>query len=366
MLYKIKYFFGEQAKKLLSFRLVEINESLLRKNKDIIYSSKSECGSDEVWGSNANLDEDDKYKEYYSGFQSESKVMYIELPGDKYYFKNNHLTDRFGRVYYEEGVKYIPALSKFNKIERIKLVGTCAYLSNTEPQHFGHFIMFVLSLISKYKELSKNKPDFYYLGDIKLREFHIKLLGLAGVTKDQIITTPCSADKILYCSITRKFKVNNKKYWDSYSYNYVRAICDQYISRSNIKKIYVSRGDVKWRNIVNERVLISILLKKGFEVVSMDGKTLEEQISIFSGAKVIVAGHGAALTNLLYCNKETKVIELFPCDYPDVTSYVFSSYSGCEYYRLEGDVHDIKTKSCYRDIKINTRKLNELLNVAGV
>ena len=50
--------------------------------------------------------------------------------------------------------------------------------------------------------------------------------------------------------------------------------------------------------------------KNGFIVVYLEDFCVEEQISLFNEAEVIVAVHGAALTNILFTKKNTKVVEI--------------------------------------------------------
>ena len=42
-----------------------------------------------------------------------------------------------------------------------------------------------------------------------------------------------------------------------------------------------------------------------------------EQVYLFNNAKIIIGPHGAAFTNLIFCKKNTKVIEIKPANRPN-------------------------------------------------
>ena len=60
-------------------------------------------------------------------------------------------------------------------------------------------------------------------------------------------------------------------------------------------------------------VLANKLFHLGFSIVPPAEHSLDEQINIFNQAEIIVAPHGAGLTNVVWCNPGTVVYELF-CD----------------------------------------------------
>ena len=66
------------------------------------------------------------------------------------------------------------------------------------------------------------------------------------------------------------------------------------------RRIFVSRADAAKRAMVNEAALAEALTARGFDVVILGEMPLAEQIGLFRDAAVVVAQHGAALTNLLY------------------------------------------------------------------
>ena len=79
--------------------------------------------------------------------------------------------------------------------------------------------------------------------------------------------------------------------------------------------LFVSRGNAKLRALVNEAEVVTELLEFGFEFFAPRDEDLKAQIEAFSKASIVVAAHGEALTNLLFCQPGTLVIELFPSDH---------------------------------------------------
>ncbi len=77
------------------------------------------------------------------------------------------------------------------------------------------------------------------------------------------------------------------------------------------KRLYISRQDAKIRRVLNEGAVLDVLRPLGFEAVTLNGKTVAEQAALFHSAAVIVAPHGAGLTNLAFCTPGTQVLELF-------------------------------------------------------
>ena len=62
--------------------------------------------------------------------------------------------------------------------------------------------------------------------------------------------------------------------------------------------------------MLNEDEVLALLEPAGFEAVTMDGRSIEEQAAMFASAEVVVATHGAALANLVFARPGTVVVEL--------------------------------------------------------
>ena len=104
-----------------------------------------------------------------------------------------------------------------------------------------------------------------------------------------------------------------------------------------IGKIYISRSRAKYRKIVNEESVIACVSKFGFTPIYLEEHTFAMQIAILSNAEVIVAPHGAGLSNLIWCKAGTKVLEIFSPNYVNVCFWAIAEQVGLDYFYLIGD-----------------------------
>ena len=76
--------------------------------------------------------------------------------------------------------------------------------------------------------------------------------------------------------------------------------------------IYISRKDSpKARGLANEDELAEALSSLGFKILTLSELSVVQQIYFFSRARLIVAPHGAGLTNIIFCNNNNcTVIEI--------------------------------------------------------
>lgn len=104
------------------------------------------------------------------------------------------------------------------------------------------------------------------------------------------------------------------------------------------KKLFISRKVVtssSKRMIINEEEVLAFLTPLGFEKVLLEDLTVGEQASIFSKAKVIIAAHGAGLTNLVFCKPKTRIIEIFNPNHLDETYFFMSKLLGLDHRCLQ-------------------------------
>lgn len=120
------------------------------------------------------------------------------------------------------------------------------------------------------------------------------------------------------------------------------------------RKIFITRPKGVNRPVSNERELLALVKAHGYEEVVMEGMTLNEQAALFASASDIVTTHGGALTNLVYCQRGTRVVELFG-------AHCFSYYYGLANL-CELDYNAILREAAQIDLVIDAEVGNRMDN----
>src|SRR5690554_946165 len=189
---------------------------------------------------------------------------------------------------------YLPKLKVFS--------GLGVVLSTPNDQNYYHCLF---QIAPKIWSIERNG---YLINQVDW--FFLELTG--KIYQDEIISS---------LALDRANIVNLKKY------NYVKAeqmlilptysrpepwICsklrDAFLTRNKSgvfnKRIYISRNSANIRNLINEEELLVVLKKFGFHVLDTEGLTIREQAQIFNNAEVIMSPHGAALSNIVFCEPD--------------------------------------------------------------
>lgn len=130
------------------------------------------------------------------------------------------------------------------------------------------------------------------------------------------------------------------------------------------RRIWISRSEARFRNIVNEPALKPILDRHGFEIFQMERYSLADQIELMQQSSVIAGLHGAGLTNMLFLPTNSSVIEIRRRDDSHNNCY-FSMASALDldyYYLLADPMSDnMHNGNCYLDL----HQLDRLLTTLG-
>ncbi|MFB9841176.1 glycosyltransferase family 61 protein [Mucilaginibacter ginsenosidivorans] len=106
---------------------------------------------------------------------------------------------------------------------------------------------------------------------------------------------------------------------DSYNARHLKQVSSFYrnyasskpeIQAGKIEKLYVSRHFANRRKVINEADILPVLEKHGFIIFYPEHFSFLQQVAIFANVKYLVGEHGSGITNLLFMQKGTSVLEL--------------------------------------------------------
>ncbi len=305
-------------------------------------------------------------------------AVLLDIRNPDFTFQHHHLLDDDRRVIYEPNMKLdqLPIKEKF-LVECKKLDGTVAYLANTLFCQYAHWLQTQLPLLPSYWEtFGKENIDYYYIGDGKTKDFAEESLLQLGIRKEQIVDFPCRADRSL---ISMKFRdidpspaMRVGMEMDEESYRFLKENLFQAREPVAGKRLFIQRGEVSGRRELNLPEIKEALEPLGFEFVTTQGMTMQQEADLFGNANVIAGVHGAALHNLLFARPETKVIEIFPNDYSEESNYVIANHSRCDYHYLIGEPVGNSfegldlLKRNRADVRVDSEKLLRLCKRAGI
>jgi capsular polysaccharide biosynthesis protein len=131
--------------------------------------------------------------------------------------------------------------------------------------------------------------------------------------------------------------------WNTAVHPLVRTLLQEALPPSTAasgRRIYLSRQDGPNRRLVNEDALCALLDRFGFERLLPSGMSLQQQIDACAGADIVVAVHGAALANTLFCRPGTDVVEIFTPAHQPTFFIMMSHVAGLPHHMVPAALVD--------------------------
>lgn len=103
------------------------------------------------------------------------------------------------------------------------------------------------------------------------------------------------------------------------------------------RRVYVSRARARFRRLRNEEEVWPILAARGFERVFMEDLDFDAQVQLMAETRVLVAPHGAGLTNMMFAPEETDVVEIAALSFPNPNFYAVAAAMGQRYHLVDAE-----------------------------
>lgn len=97
------------------------------------------------------------------------------------------------------------------------------------------------------------------------------------------------------------------------------------IEGSSHRKLFISRRNTINPRVENHNAVEQIFSENGYEIIFPESMTFKDQLKIFSEAKILAGVCGSGLTNIIFTNKNAKIICIQP---KEIESPLFTNLAG--------------------------------------
>ncbi len=200
------------------------------------------------------------------------------------------------------------------------------------------YLMPAIAAILRHPPLAEQGVTFLVSKPFSLVTFMAQVLGEMGINArvEQIVPADTvSADRFLWA--------RSRSHNDEHAYAFApeTAQLGPFIDRliANVKtptRIYPLRARTRLRNLENQDELVAALAQKDFASLDLKWSDAIEQVAAFRRSEIVVAVHGAALTNLIW-RDGGDVVEIFPANGRKTPYLHIASQHGWNYRYVLGD-----------------------------
>lgn len=212
-----------------------------------------------------------------------------------------------------------------------RVAGRVAVVGTAGARVYYHWMCDVLP---RFQILSQVHPldsiDWFVL-EYDGFPFQKETLAALGISENRIIRTRershISARELIVPSLSSRL--------DSVA----PAACDYLRTRFGAapnpalpRNLYLSRqSNATGRRVLNAAEVEACLERRGFAKVMLDRMTVRGQAELFAGARRIVAPHGSALTNTLFCPAGARILDIFAPEWVNPCFWTIAEHLGLDY-----------------------------------
>jgi hypothetical protein len=200
-------------------------------------------------------------------------------------------------------------------LERRMLPRDKRYILGFNPYSSGNYYHWITEALPKlwFNKNSFREEDVVLVPDSGITSVAKSSLSAIGFLRHDVIAKGCIAHAsrlVLSQSSARQAEYHSSLLEMRDAVHATLGIKYSQSIRGDL--VYIPRGNGSVRSVENEtQVIESLVSEFGFIVIEPHRLTFEEQVIAFSRARFIISIHGAALTNILWMQPGSSVIELY-------------------------------------------------------
>ena len=254
-------------------------------------------------------------------------------------------------------------------IESREFTSHLLQFNNLKPMLMAFESYNPLSKVINYDSEIYDIKSLDYLYSHKLKDYQIQTLIPLGLEKINIIDSQkyrhiesneiICTDPISYYS---GYFAEQSKYIPIWVVEWLRNTfleCSKKFTCND--KIFIDRSaaPTKHCQFINDKEISEFLIGKGFTKYKTENLNFFEEVYLFKNANYIIGAHGAGLTNLVFCKKGAKIIEIRPKNYNSAVYSKLSDINNLDYKLISTDTIQPQDQS-NGDIKLDISLLKNL------
>ena len=224
-----------------------------------------------------------------------------------------------------------------------KIDGKVAILSSLSTHVYYHWMIDVLPRLGIIQKAGINLEEIdWFVVNNTNKSFQQETLATLGIPNSKILTS----DTHPHIQAQEMIVPSYPGHLDWVPWDTIEFLRDNFLTQPSSdynhypERIYISRANASYRRVLNEDKVIDLLSQCGFTTVYLEKMSIAEQARLFAHAKVIVAPHGAGLTNLVFCSPKTKLVEFFSPRYLRTDYWMITEQLDMEHYFLVSENFD--------------------------
>ena len=266
--------------------------------------------------------------------------------------------------------KYFKFLFRLRYLKKaIKIEEPVLWFTDNWSHEYFHWMTDALPRLLAAKDYIKNTvilfPDHYEnIGYIQ------KSLKVFNVQKIIYIPPKCVAKikKVLIPERTAPTGNYNEDLLCGLRDQFINYYAKNEAAQTVYDMIYISRNKALRRKVSNEKEIVSVFEKYNFKVLHFEDYNFDEQAKMMLNAKYLISNHGAGLTNMLFMQAGTSVLELRrENDGHNNCYFAQASALNLKYYyqlcKSENDDTDTYTANLIVDPLVLEKNIKTMLNI---
>ena len=255
-------------------------------------------------------------------------------------------------------------------VQRIR--GKVAVLATYAGRGYYHWMIDVLPRLELIRLANYDLEEIdKFIVNCCITSYQIETLKTLGIPHEKLIliqsTKHVSVEQLILPSLTNVYQSVPKWTCDFINKTFVDS---GHHNKSSGRRIYISRGIASRRHVSNEAALVNLLKSLGFEIVTLEQMKVSDQAQLFQSAAVVVGPHGAGLTNWVFCEPHTKVLEIMHPQAINLMFWTIASHRDLDYYYLfsKGNLAEVGREAFLNsdDMEVDLEAMKLMLNKMGV